>query len=119
MGKGNCHPDRARYLQGRSHHQQRVSFFHTLVHKVNLVRVHRVPKENDVGFQRAAASIAARDPKAPDLLLREEHVTIGGHALRLGAPAGVQGLEAVLQHPACSLLSTAQAQDPKDKYETC
>lgn len=85
------------------------------MHKVDLVRVHGVPEENDIWFQRAPTSSAGRDLKALYLLLREKDITIRSQALGLRTPGGVQGFKAPLQHPTGSLLTAMQAEDPETK----
>jgi hypothetical protein len=67
--KGSYHLDPAKYLQGRSHHQQGVSFLHAPVHEINFVRIHCVPEENDIWLQRASTSHTGWDLKALHLLV--------------------------------------------------
>lgn len=88
------------------------------MHKVDLLRVHSAPEENDIWFQRASASSAGWDLKALYLLLREKDITIRSQALGLSTPGGVQGFKALLQHPAGSLLTAMQAEDPETKEGT-
>lgn len=91
------------------------------MHKINLVRVHCVPEEHDIWFQRTSTSNTGWDLEAPHLFLREKDVTVGSQAQGLGTPSGVQGFDALLQHPPGSLLTTVQAEDPetKDRATEC